>query len=340
MRDLTLGEATVIRSALASDLGSERERLHRTQLPATTYQRGRQRAYAEGWVFDRYVPDPVRLGCSSITFALVQPFADRRRELQARWEANPNAVLLWCWPETLFGVFWSRGPGDVLPIPSEKGWLRTEFTLTADPRQPEIPSYFDWEGAWSRLMALRGSYAYPHSLPPVISRSANPSSLSDSDRQGLALLMNRSLDRPPEGEPLRVSPFFLPRSQQRLLGRGMVEQRTFLDPKTVPRYNGRGIERLVFLQGTLRVGASPERLFHRLTSIQVYPVLFATDRSKVLMTTLSPAPPPGEPGLPKMNVLANLEEFLESIQVEREPVGSLEVPVNHRYDRLLTLPAR
>jgi hypothetical protein len=121
-----------------------------------------------------------------------------------------------------------------------------------------------------------------------------------------------------------------------LLAKGAVERRTFLDLKRIPPFDDRGIEHVGFIHGELVEGATAENLFRRLASIRVTPFLLATDGNKVLMATLSPAPTSTPSGSPRPAVLANLQRFLRGIEIVREPVNSLDVVVDHRYDRLFT----
>jgi hypothetical protein len=118
---------------------------------------------------------------------------------------------------------------------------------------------------------------------------------------------------------------------------GVIERRVFLDLAKIPPCHDRVIERLAFIQGEFLSGSSPAALFRRLATIRVLPFLFATDGSRVLLGTLSPAPPTPTKADMKPAVLANLQRFLRSIDIVRERVASLSVVVNHRYDRLFAI---
>ena len=336
MRPLTEGEAAVIRALLASELVSERERILRSGLPSRTFEGARRRAYAEGWVFDRYVPDPSRVKRPFVTLVLAQPYAERFEEVVETWTSDIGTVLLWCWEETLFRVVFSRNRQ---PSLSEGRFgpqaFRKILELTADTRMPQIPIYFDFEGAWCRLANLPGTRSYPHPLVSRVGTGRTTSFLSNSERTALAGLLKRPFETTGIDGPLRVSSFFLPRSQHRLLREMTVEHRVFLDLARIPPYRGRLVEKVAFVQGTLCPGVTATTLFQRLATIHILPFLFATDEHRVLLGTLSPAPDQPNTDSPRPAVLRNLERCLQAIEIVREDVTSTEVRVNHRYDRLL-----
>jgi hypothetical protein len=337
MKALTAGEATVVRSLLASERISERERIRNSGVPPRTFEGIRQRAYTEGWVFERYVPDPSLVRKLSVTFAIVQPFMEHREEVKDAWKNDERCVLLWRWPETLFGVFISEKPlSEFTSRDISQVTFSQSFELHTDTREPQVPVYFDFEGSWSRLANLPGALAYPHPLPLMLTDAQSLVSypVSESDRRGLADLVRRPILREGSAGPLRVSPFFLPRYLQRLLGSGAIERRVFLDLKKIPPCRETSIEAVAFVRAELLPDASPSSLFRRLASIRVLPFLFATDGLKILLGALSPAPPAQLGERLRPAVLTNLQRFLRSIEITRERVGSLEVVVSHRYDRL------
>jgi hypothetical protein len=336
MRSLTKGEASVVRSLLASERVSERERIRRSGIPSRTFEGARQRAYAEGWVFDRYVPDPVRIARPNVTFSLVQPFAERLDDVVERWKNDMRNVLLWRWQETIFGVFLSSD--DDSRVGSRQfgpGTLHSAFEVTADTRRPHIPVFFDFEGSWCRSWEISGTLSYPHPIP-MRSLEGEPSRrLSQNDRARVAELVRRPFKRGAEPGPLRVSPFYFPRSQRRLLETETVERRVFLDIAKVPAPQARPFERVAFVQGTFLPGCTAPPLFRRLVAMNVFPFLFATDGSRVLLGTLSSSPGSESGNGPRPAILVGLQRHLRSIEIVRESIPSLTVLVNHRYDRLV-----
>jgi hypothetical protein len=335
MRSLTTGEATVVRSLLASNRLSQREQIRRSEVPSRTFERVRRRAFSEGWVFYRYVPDPVRVGRPFVRLTLAQPFADRLRDVEEHWKANQECVLLWRWPETLFAVFMSgtatpkAGPGSLDP-----NTFRGGFEVNVDSRCPHLPVFFDFEAVWSRFSNLPGILEYPHPLTSMAGRSASPLG-SIREERAFAGMLRRPFQPRESVAPFRLSSVFLPPSQQRLLRSGAIEYRVFLEPARVPPYQNRALERVAFVHGEFLRGASPAALFRRLAAMQVFPFLFAANESEVLLGTMSQAAPvPRAPG-PRPAVLTNLQEFLRLIAITREPVAAMSVLVNHRYDRLV-----
>jgi hypothetical protein len=336
MKALTRNEATVVRSLLASEPVSERERIRRSGIPSRTFQGARQRAYADGWVFDRYLPDPVSIAKPYVTFVLGQPFAERYREVTDRWKNDLRCVLLWNWEETLFGIFFTgENPTHLGVEQLGPETFRRVFEFTADARKPHIPVFFDFEGSWSRIWELPGTHSYPHPLPSEIWEGHSKPILSSQDRVRIADMVERPFQQGRELGPLRVSPFYLPRSQRRLFEKSAVEHRVFLDLAKVPSYQHRPVERIAFVQGVLHPGGSVSALFRRLLAMKVFPFLFATDESKVLLGALSPAPRGPLSSTPRPAILVGLQRHLRSIEIVRESVSTMNVLVNHRYDRLM-----
>lgn len=332
MKELTRSEAIVLRSLLACEDVRESERARRTGLPSRTVEEVRRRCYGEGWVFDRYVPNPVSLRTPLVSFAFARPYADKVLEVTRTFEELDGGVLLWKWPDTLFSVSWSSAPEELarqesLIAPSSN----LTFNLTVDTRKAQVPVYFDFEGSWSRLTGQSGATSYPHSLPGELGPAVV---LGGQERMGVTELIRRPFEGPTPG-PLRVSAYFLPRSQQRLLRDGKVQRRTFLDPSAVPPYEGRSVEQIAFTHGSLKPGRSVDGLFGRLAAIHVTPFLLVSDGTHVLLGAVSPAPSPRPTDGPRPAVLANMEDFLQEIEIVRNRASDLRVIANHRYDRLI-----
>lgn len=338
MRSLNEGEAAAIRSLLAALPVSESKRAVDAGLGSRTFQRIRKRAYESGWVFDRMIPSPLAFGMNNVHFVLVQPYAEDIEGLQARWRSLSSNVVLWRWPETLFGVFFSTEPRPrfIEFLGSPKG-RAPPFVVSADSRGPSVPIYFDFEAAWVRFSRQQGSLAYPHPLPTGLEAVVQPGKSPRIANEAAKLLARPFLGRE-SNSPLHVSPFFVPRSQQALLSSRVVEWRTILDPKKVPSFQGRSIERVAFVQGDLvETGGEPD-LFRLLMAIGVTPFLFASDGVRVLLAALSPAPLDSKSKTSSPATLLNLNSALKEIQIVREPVDSMQVVVNHRYDRLFHTP--
>ncbi len=226
--------------------------------------------------------------------------------------------------------------GRQFPLPPLDSPLnfRSEFHITVDVRGGGLPVYFDFEASWSRFSELSGTMAYPRGLAASIDDAAT-TAFSNRERERIRELVERPFRDGGATGPLRVSPFFLSRAQRNLLEEGVVERRVLLDTTKVQAFRNRRIEQVAFLHGELLPRAKPELLFRRLMAIQLTPFLFVTEGSTVLLGALSAVPPLRTGRNERPAILANLQQFLQGITIARQPLGSLRVPVDHRYDRLL-----
>ena len=347
MRSLTEAEGRVIAVLLGSGPARERERLRRAQIARSTYHAARRRAYEEGWIRDRYVPDPVRLGRPWVSFVLIRPFADHAGELSDAWARDPSNVLTWLSPQLGLGVFFhrERTDGDRLTKQLEKEQWAGHYTkLTAHATEAEIPVYFDYEGLWVHLTEVEGTAEYPIGLGghfPGLDGPEKP--LSDHYRWAVTELIRRPFRAPDDGTGGHlVGPLGLPFSQQRVLRDGSVTHRTIIDPSKVPPYRGRTADQLVFVTGALRAGARPEALFATLTrDCRVFPFLYATDQKRLLIGALGGSPgaepvrPGAAPSSERRGAMAAIQEYLEGVDVARETCSEFRTIVDHRYDRLV-----
>lgn len=340
-RALTPTEVLVLRGLLSAGAESEKSKIRRLGVPPRTYHSIRERAYTEGWVMDRYLPDLELVRASKLTVAVVQPFTEQIPALVQSWEADPRTVLLWVGAESVFAVFVEKpgkGPGLGKSLEEQATKTRRQFSVTADTQGDGVPVYFDFEGVWSRWTGLPGCETYPQ--PWVSSERSEGRNQLGNNGLGTAILdlVRRPFDVEKRGEsPLRAGPYYAPRSQQKVLQRGWVRRRILLDILRVPGFEGRTIERVVFIGGSLMPGREPAEMFQQLVSrCQVSPFLFVTDHQRVLMAALSPGPKggPATDGRGRVAVMALLQQYLHSIEVIREPLSTLRSVVSHRYDRL------
>ena len=335
MRSITKGEAAVIRALLAAAPVSERKRMAETGLQSRTFERIRKRAYASGWVFDRFIPNPSQNGFETVYFVLAQPFAEDLEEIVTHWKDLSSNVLLWRWPQTIFGVFFSgesRARFSSRLLPAE---ARGEAFIVASPTDGSYtPVYFDFEAVWARLTDQLGTAAYPHPLPYMKVQKEGARRRGSMTSETIAGLVARPFQPTAENSPLRTSPFFFPRSYQHLLETGTVERRTILDLQNAPPFEGHSVERVAFLKARLNSTGTEEDLFRMLMALQVMPFLIASDRSRILLASLSRAPMDTLSPSRRVSILGSLSRILQDIQIVREPVRDLSVVVNHRYDRL------
>jgi hypothetical protein len=333
---MTAAEAQVIASLLASLDGDERFREQSAGVPRTTYQTVRRRIFDGGWLEDRYVPSAAAVGARSITIRLSQPFAEHHANLVRERRSAFGSVLVWSSPESVFSVSFDQagGPNDRVlgsevrdPIPAK--WLRRTWSITCTPDAVGIPVYFDYEGSWSRRIGRKGSISYPQSIPVSSTQklSASPSDLATL----LARPFSTSGSRPGS---LLFSMNYLSRRQRRLIQNEWVKHRVFPVLSEFPPFKGSRDERVVFLTGLLKPGASLLNLRTQLKEqASVTPFLAAQASSRVIMGLLSPAP---QVDREKSRSTTDIfQESLREIETVREPLETLLPAVNHRYDRLL-----
>lgn len=340
MRTLTEAEGRVIAVLLGGAGTSERERLKRAGVPRSTYHAARKRAYEEGWLKDRYVPDPARLGSPIATFAVVRPYVDHIDELVAAWSGRPENLLTWASPQIVLGIFThatvaaaEKATARLIP----EGWSRWQSVLHVDLSGPSVPVYFDYEGLWTHLAGLSGTATYPNGLGGHADGEAGP--LSSHQRWAARELVFRPFVAQAAGRAGHlVGPLGVPFSQQKMMRAGWVVHRVLLDPARVPPYRGRAADQVTLVMGELRSGSRPEQLFVPLTrECRVFPFLFVTDGVRLLLGALgrSPgAPPPAEAPEPRRPVMATLQSYLQGIEILAESAAAFRPVVDHRYDRL------
>jgi len=348
VRSLTDAEGRVIAVLLGAATANERERLRRVGTPRSTYHAARRRAYAEGWLRDRYVPDPGYFDYAVVTFAVLRPFADRVDDLADRWSRDTANVLSWTSAQVALGVFFHRDQAAATTFADQvtDAKLASAVTLlAADANGPTIPVYFDYEGLWTHMTHLEGNLAYPTGLG---GRRADgpegPTKLTPHQRWAATELVRRPFEGEEHGRAGHlVGPFGLPFSQQNALRRGWVTHRVFVEPSVVPPFQGRSADQLVLITGSLRTSARPERLFAALTrECRVFPFLFVASHGRLLLGALGRGTAGGATAdtTERRPVMATLQESLEGIEVVQEPVASFRTVVDHRYDRLLLAKGR
>jgi hypothetical protein len=344
LRALTDAEAKVLSLLLANTATDERERLRQSGLPRSTYHAARRRAYAEGWLKDRYVPSPTLLRFGETTISLARPFADKSGELAERWGREPGNVLNWMSNQFGLAVFFHRDRKSREAAASRlvDAGLATE-TMLLHPKLEEhgVPVYFDFEGVWSHLTSTSGTRAYPRGLPPLPEgfRADSPSPWNPRTRWAARELLLRPFEAESQGRAGHlVGPFGLPFAQQRLLGQGWVLHRVLADPARVPGYRGRLMDRVVLIAGELQDGITPDQLFATLTrECRVYPFLYAMDERRVLLGALGQTASAGVDRVTeteRRSVLPTLRQALRGIQILEESAPNIRVSVDHRYDRL------
>jgi hypothetical protein len=335
MRSLTLAEARVIGALLASNPGDEADRVQRSGVPRTTFQRIRRRVLIDNWLHERYVPAPQSLGKNFLSFRLVHPFAEHRSNVVSRWRSDPEVVLMWASPAAIFSVAFRSLPeggggasiGDLRGDPPE--WFRLHWGLTTTAGPSTTPVYFDFEGAWVRRMGIGPPQSYPQGLP-IPRAGVPPPSRADLD----SILSRPFGERADEGFILKYSAVHLPRRERRLLRDGWIAHRTFPDLAAIPTFEDERDELLVFVSGRFLEGRSLADLYQRLRSdAELSPVLAVANGQEALVGLLSPAPKSLTPR--PISVLSIFQQSLRDIQIVREPIATLFPIIDHRYERLL-----
>ena len=332
----------MIAALLAARPERERDRLRQLGIPRSTYYAVRRRAYLEGWLKDRYVPDPAYLGRPYATFVIARPFAERVQDLAQPVLPTGAPTILWASPQLAFAVFFHAGGADadhVVEVWKERRIIASEATVSADIRGPTIPVFFDFEGAWDHMTQVPGTLAYPHGLGGNLPAEAEPPPLTPHTAWALSNLLARPFQLPGGSEDgHQTGVFGLPFSERRLLQRGWVTHRVLLNPSQVPSYPGRAGDRLFFVVGTPRAGGRPDALFGRLTrECRVFPFLYVIGARHWLIGALGgdPSPPNvADDRRDRTPVLATLTQVLEGIQIFQEPLAALSLIADHRYDLL------
>ncbi len=353
MHGLTEAEARVVWSALAQPGAPERERLQGSGLPSSTYHATRRRAYEEGWLRDRYVPDPFTIGRSTVSFVLGRPYADETAALVQRWASTDGNAVVWTGTPMVLGVFFHGSPPIARRVISrfaDDARVRDLVSLTVDLTETRIPVYFDFEGAWARVAGLPTSSEYPFGLGigatgPSVPTAGRP--LPDRLRNSARELLDRPFV-PPEGGLARwLGQGGLDRRQRELFDSGYLHLRTFLDASRLPEYRGRRMDQLVLVTGEMRERRDPTSLLAELRTVHgISPFLFAYEGSRVLLGMMGhsgvvPGSPEsgGAPSAPLGSVLRDtLSKRMQRVDVYREESGTVRFPVDHRYSPLLRTP--
>lgn len=316
------------------------------QVPRSTYHAARKRAYEEGWLRDRYIPDPARFGAPFATLAVVRPFADRIADLSSRLTSDRTNVVAWVGAQSALCVYFHRDRRTAertLAGLTSSGVASSVTAVVAEVDRSEVPVYFDYEGLWSHLSGLSGAATYPNGLG---GRSGGPGSDPPAATPHQLWAAKELVDRPFQAEVQGrgghlIGPFGLPFSQQKLLRTGWVTYRVVLEPSLLPPYQGRSADQVALISGRLRPGVRPEALFVALTrDCRVFPFLYATNGGRVIMAALGRAPgtvpsaPASATEADRQPVMPTLQTALEGIEVHQEAVSQLRAVVDHRYERL------
>jgi hypothetical protein len=335
MRSLTAAEIRVIDALLADSASTESERARQAGVPPTTFKTVRRRIFSEGWLYERYLPDPSSLGLGALSVTVAQPFVERYRELVEEFRQLPGTVVLLASPETLVSVTLHRsGAAPTGPVRDRTSAFRRIWTVHAELADGGAPVYFDFSGAWSARTSAHRDHGYPRPFGrPSGSGARSRRDLSGAELVDLLALLRRGPLSEGVSTSLRYSPVHLPRRQRRLLRRGVATHRVLLNLAEVPAIDGHRDEQVVFVTGRWRArSARPGFSSALLDDVGVSPFLVVHDEARVLVALLSPSP---ARFTPKGSLGQTLEQSLNEIEILREPIPTLYPLLDHRYDRLL-----
>jgi hypothetical protein len=341
-RELTPAEVSVISSLLAAEPANQRDRILASGLSPRTYEVARRRVFDAGWIHERFVPDPLAWGFSTLQLLLEQPRPGTEDASVTRLLAAPGVFLIWQGAGVVFSASFHKADSETGlggPSSSSAG-SDAIWRLSLDLKGPSVPVYFDFEGAWSRVVGAAGPRIYPRPLPRWSGGGAAEEELPTPRlRRDAEALIRRPFAQ--RGGPLNgkhLGSIVGLGAGRGALASGLVERRCFPDLGRLPGYQGWSLRSVGFQWGKVKAGHGPEALYQELLQEGgMTPFLFATDRRSVLIGALSPAP---QLTLARdhRRISEILVSRLESSRFVSAPVSSLSSPVNHRYDRLL--PAR
>jgi hypothetical protein len=338
---LTDNEARVVWSILSGGLQSEEDRIRESGVPRTTYHSAKLRLYSEGLLEDRYVPNPDAIGVPRVSFLLSRPPAEKASTVFETLSKIPGTVEAWAGTQVAFAVIFHKSveASDSFLGKISSGELGDpRAIISADTAKQQVPVYFDFEGTWARYCGSSATKRYPCPLPPPRQESSTRGDPSRGSSSSIASLLTRHFTRPSH----LIGPASVPKSQRRSLQQGRVEWRVFLGFPCLNtmRYRGLTLQDLVFIAGKLKDPDGMAKLLPDLaTNCNVRPFLMVGDDDSVLIASLGiglraldGAPADARP---RHSVIQVLAQHLKDIEVIREPLASLRMPVAHRFDILV-----
>ncbi len=337
-RPLSENEARTVSSLLGASLESEESRIRDVQVPRTSYREAKRRLFEAGVLEDRYIPHPDILGVQRVTLLVSRPHSDRLTEVIRALCLTPGAISVWSGTQLAFAVVFHRTADESRSFGIGLGAEAFGMPLTAiqlNPREPEFPVFFDFEGAWNHFCNRQGTLRYPR---PLLGTSPLRVKTRTADR---IRDISASLERRPVSfqerrmRPHLLGPAALPREERRLIRDGAIDWRVVLRLDRQISYNGREVSSIIFIMGQLRADRTLPGLFHALAGeCGVSPFLLAGEAKNVLIVGLGT----GRGGssraqaraFPQRAVRPTLREYFETFDSLREPVSALRI---HRFLR-------
>jgi len=334
----------VLLSLLGADWSeTERSRIRSSRIPRSTYQEAKRRLYQEGYLKNRFVPDPHALGMQGFRIRVARPFVDEVATVASALAGDPRTVTLWVGPTALFVVqlvaAGKEAPADGAPaLGSISG---TVADVTATRPAEEIPIFFDAEGAWSRVAGAAGPRSYPRGVPcPRARDDDDHAKLTPRTAVALRELLARPFDESIEARNVAlVAAPFLPRSQRQVLAQGWAAWRVLPSFSKTLAHEGKELRQLILVAGNLKPGLHLNDLTGFLARrTGASPFLAATDGTRVVLGSFGGVGARGGP-TPGVSVLGSLRAALNDLQIVREDLASLETRLDLRFDRIAPTPS-
>ena len=344
---LTKAEAAVLLSLLGADWReTERHRIRTSGIPRSTYQEAKRRLYQEGYLLNRFIPDPHAFGFDGFRFLVARPFVGEIPTLARQFESDPRTVTLWVGATSLF-VVQLFGPAPTSEPEGPQGLAGTPtgtvLAVNAGVAREQIPIFFDPEGMWARVVGDAGPLRYPRGVPCPGLPDGAPHS-PPGPRAGWALreLLARPFATGIEGrEPAHLGAPFLPRSERHLLAQGWAAWRVLPALSKTLAHGGREIRQLIVITGRLQPGLRLPQVTGALARrTGSSPILAATDGTQVILVALGGVGA-RDGRTQSTSVLGTLTATLTDLQIVREDLWALSTPLDLRFDRIpSTTPGR
>ena len=343
MQALTKGEATVLLSLLGAQWSeTERSRIRASRIPRSTYQEAKRRLYQEGYLKNRFVPDPHALGMRGIRFRVARPTVDEMASAANALVNDPHTVTLWVGQAALFVVqLVPEAQGGTTRPDSVAGAISgTVVDLTALRTLEEVPIFFDVEGAWARVAGAAGPRSYPRGIPCPPGRAGEERArLTPRTAVALRDLLARPFDASIGArDTSRVAAPFLPRNQRQVLAQGWADWRVLPSFSKTLAYDGRELRQLIIVTGELASGVDVRELAGFLVRrTGSSPFLAASDGSRAILVSFG-GTGARTSSAPSGSVLGSLRATLNNLQIVREDLATLDSRLDLRFDRLPPLP--
>lgn len=333
MKELSPAEYRTALSVLAYPFATERSRMVLSGLPSSTYNLARRRIYQEGWITDRWVPEPGPCGFAEVEAIVGRPSASEREQLESSISQDPGCVVAFAGMHAVVAVFFREQPRGAAPSPFGPSPPGPVVRTTAARGRGAVPVYFDYSGLWARFGKFRVSRRYPQGLDLASFRAR------DRDVAAARSALPPGSDTPAEGSG--ATPWInlprLPRSQLRAVENGTLSRRSVLLLDKVPAFQGRRLGEVILITGRRPSTIPMGRVLSALTrECGVFPFLFMEDERNILLAGvgLTDAVLPGRIPIPtaRRPVMRTLQDHLSEIAISVEPVESLRaiVPFRHR----------